>query len=102
MRQKLADFIRIVQKDPAMDNVVGFIGGGQRNTGFMFVSLKPQSERKISADAVIARLRPKLGRETGASLFLQPVQDIRMGGRQGNAQYQYTLQGDDLNELRSW
>lgn len=102
MRQKLADFIRIVQKDPAVENVVGFIGGGQRNTGFMFVSLKPQSERKISADTVIARLRPKLGREAGASLFLQPVQDIRMGGRQGNAQYQYTLQGDDLNELRSW
>jgi multidrug efflux pump len=102
MRQKLADFIRIVQKDPAVENVVGFIGGGQRNTGFMFVSLKPQSVRKISADEVIARLRPKLGREPGASLFLQPVQDIRMGGRQGNAQYQYTLQADDLNELRNW
>jgi multidrug efflux pump len=102
MRYKLEDFINIVRKDPAVENVVGFIGGGQRNTGFMFVSLKPQSERKLSADEVIARLRPKLGKEPGANLYLQPVQDIRMGGRQGNAQYQYTLQADDLNELRVW
>jgi multidrug efflux pump len=102
MRHKLEDFINIVRKDPAVENVVGFIGGGQRNTGFMFVSLKPQSERNLSADEVIARLRPKLGKEPGANLFLQPVQDIRMGGRQGNAQYQYTLQADHLTELREW
>jgi multidrug efflux pump len=102
MRYKLEDFINIVRKDPAVENVVGFIGGGQRNTGFMFVSLKPQSERKLSADEVIARLRPKLSKEPGANLFLQPVQDIRMGGRQGNAQYQYTLQADHLTELRVW
>ncbi|MEO8417411.1 MAG: multidrug efflux RND transporter permease subunit [Methylophilaceae bacterium] len=102
MRHKLEDFINIVRNDPAVENVVGFIGGGQRNTGFMFVSLKPQSERKLSADEVISRLRPKLGKEPGANLFLQPVQDIRMGGRQGNAQYQYTLQADRLTELREW
>ncbi len=102
MRYKLQDFINIVRADPAVESVVGFIGGGQRNTGFMFVSLKPQSERKLSADEVIARLRPKLGKEPGASLYLQPVQDIRMGGRQGNAQYQYTLQADRLADLRVW
>lgn len=102
MRGKLADFIAIVKRDPAVENVVGFIGGGQRNTGFMFLSLKPQSQRKESANEVIDRLRPKLSREPGASLFLQPDQDIRMGGRQGNAQYQYTLQADNLTDLRTW
>jgi multidrug efflux pump len=64
----------------------------------MFVSLKPLSERKETADQVIARLRIKLAKEPGANLFLQPVQDIRIGGRQANAQYQFTLQGDDLTE----
>lgn len=102
MRHKLTDFIAIIQRDPAVENVVGFIGGGQRNGGFIFLALKPRSERKESADQVIARLRPKLAREPGASLFLQPDQDIRMGGRQGNAQYQYTLQADDLQELQTW
>ncbi len=102
MRHKLTDFIAIIQRDPAVENVVGFIGGGQRNGGFIFLALKPHSERKESADQVIARLRPKLAREPGASLFLQPDQDIRMGGRQGNAQYQYTLQADDLKELQTW
>ncbi len=102
MRGKLAGFIAIVKRDPAVENVVGFIGGGQRNTGFMFVSLKPQSQRKESASQVIDRLRPKLSRVPGASLFLQPDQDIRMGGRQGNAQYQYTLQADSLKDLRTW
>jgi multidrug efflux pump len=102
MRKKLAAFIDIVRKDPAVDNVVGFVGGGQRNSGFMFVTLKPLTERHESSDAVMARLRKPLSRVAGANLFLQPVQDIRMGGRQGNAQYQYTLQGEDLNELRLW
>ena len=68
----------------------------------MFLSLKPQSERNLSADEVIARLRPKLAKVPGASLFLQSAQDIRVGGRMGNAQYQYTLQSDDLEELREW
>jgi multidrug efflux pump len=102
MRHKLDAFVEVVRKDPAVDNVVGFIGGGRRNSGFMFVSLKPQSDRDMSADEVIARLRPQLARVPGASLYLQPSQDIRMGGRSGNAQYQYTLQSDDLEELREW
>jgi multidrug efflux pump len=102
MRQKLADFIDIVRADPAVDNVVGFTGGQQRNTGSMFVALKPLSQRKESADQIVARLRVKLAKEPGANLFLNPVQDIRVGGRQSNATYQYTLQADDLDELRAW
>ena len=102
MQKKLDDFMNIVRQDPAVENVIGFTGGGQRNGGQMFISLKPLDQRKMSADMVIARLRGKLAREPGASLYLQPVQDIRMGGRQGNAQYQYTLQADDLRSLREW
>src|SRR3989454_8555236 len=102
MRQKLADFIEIVKSDPAVENVVGFTGGGQRNSGFMFITLKPVRERKLSADQVIARLRPRLAQEPGANLFLVPVQDIGMGGRQANAQYQFTLQADELTDLRLW
>ncbi len=105
MREKLASFIRIVREDPAVQNVVGFTGGGGfggRNTGSMFVSLKPLAERKVSADQVVARLRGKLAREPGASLFLVPVQDIRVGGRQAYSQYQFTLQADELDQLRRW
>jgi len=102
MSQKLADFVKIIQSDPAVDSVTGFTGGGQRNGGFMFISLMPQAERKASADQVIARLRVKLAQEPGANLYLFAVQDIRVGGRQSNAQYQYTLQADDLNDLRTW
>ncbi|WP_434033165.1 efflux RND transporter permease subunit [Cupriavidus sp. a3] len=102
MRGKLDSFIRIVQSDPAVENVTGFTGGSQRNTGQMFVTLKPLAERKESADAIIARLRGKLAKEPGASLFLQPVQDIRIGGRQSSSQYQFTLQSDDLEVLRTW
>jgi multidrug efflux pump len=102
MRQKMTQFINIVRNDPAVDTAVGFTGGGQTNSGFMFVSLKPISERKISADQVIARLRRELAVVPGASLFLQAVQDIRAGGRQSNAQYQYTLQADSLADLTEW
>ena len=102
MQKKLADFVEIVRQDPAVENVVAFTGGAQSNRGFMFATLKPLGQRKLSADQVIARLRVKLAREPGAALFLVPVQDIRVGGRQANAQYQFTLQADDLNELRSW
>jgi multidrug efflux pump len=102
MRQKLRQFVRIVGEDPAVANVVGFTGGGQTNSGFMFVALKPLAERDASVSQVIGRLRPKLGQVAGARLFLQPVQDIRVGGRQSNALYQYTLQSDDLNELYNW
>jgi multidrug efflux pump len=83
-------------------HVVGSTGGGQTNTGQMFISLKPLSARKASADQVIARLRAKLARVPGATLYLQAQQDIRIGGRASNAQYQYTLQADDLTVLRSW
>jgi multidrug efflux pump len=102
MQPKLASFVSIVRSDPAVDNVVAFTGGAQRNTGFMFVQLKPLAERKDSADKIIGRLRIKLANEPGANLFLNPVQDIRVGGRQANATYQYTLQADDLAELRTW
>jgi multidrug efflux pump len=102
MRQKLADFMTIVSADPGVENVVGFTGGAQRNSGMMFVALKPLPQRRETADQVIARLRIKLAKEPGANLFLQPVQDIRIGGRQSNAQYQFTLQADDLAELRAW
>jgi multidrug efflux pump len=102
MRDKLANFVNIVGQDPAVDSVVGFTGGGQTNTGRMFVGLKPLDERQLSADKVIARLRSKLAHEPGANLFLQSVQDISVGGRAGNAQYQYTLQADGINELRTW
>jgi multidrug efflux pump len=102
MQQKLASFIDIVKSDPAVDNVVGFTGGAQRNTGSMFASLKPLSERKETVDQVIARLRVKLAKEPGASLYLNPVQDIRVGGRASNATYQFTLQADDLSDLRTW
>jgi multidrug efflux pump len=102
MREKLTQFIGIVREDPAVDTVVGFTGGGQTNSGFVFVALKPLAERSLSVDQVIARLRGKLGRVVGARLFLQAVQDIRAGGRASNALYQYTLQGDDLAQLYEW
>jgi multidrug efflux pump len=102
MRKKLANYVDIVRADPGVENVIAFTGGGQRNSGFMFVSLKPLAERRVSADRIIARLRPRLAREPGSSLFLQPQQDIRVGGRPSNAQYQYTLQADTISELRSW
>jgi multidrug efflux pump len=102
MRTKLAQMMSIVAKDPAVASVAGFTGGGQTNFGNMFVTLKPLSQRDVSADGVIARLRRELSQVPGASLFLQSVQDVRAGGRQSNAQYQYTMQGDDLDELYSW
>jgi len=107
MKHKLDDFIEIVKQDPAVANVVGFTGGGggpggARNTGSMFIMLKDFSERDITADGVINRLRGKLAKEPGAKLYLQSSQDIRMGGRQSNALYQYTLQADDLKDLRTW
>src|SRR6202041_1838703 len=77
-------------------------GGGQTNSGNVFIQLKPKPGRKISADQVIGRLRPKLNQVAGARLFLQSVQDIRVGGRQSNAQYQYTLQADSIAELYKW
>ncbi|HXT76383.1 MAG TPA: multidrug efflux RND transporter permease subunit [Candidatus Eisenbacteria bacterium] len=101
--QKMAAFAAIVQQDPAVDTVSAFTGGGNgTNTARLFMQLKPKSERKISADQVIARLRGKLAKIPGASLYLQAVQDVNVGGRFSGAQYQYTLQGDDLNDLTHW
>ncbi|MGC3962552.1 MAG: multidrug efflux RND transporter permease subunit [Rhodocyclaceae bacterium] len=102
MRVKLADFMKIIQADPAVDSVTGFTGGSRTNSGQMFIQLKPLAERGEGAQQVIDRLRVKLDREPGAKLFLQAVQDIRIGGRQANAQYQFTLQADDLAQLRDW
>jgi multidrug efflux pump len=102
MQQKLTQFVSIVKNDRAVETAVGFTGGGQTNSGFMFVSLLPLDQRKISADGVIARLRRAMAVVPGATLFLQAVQDIRVGGRASNAQYQYTLQGASLEELNDW
>ena len=107
MEGKLRQFVGIVQADPAVDTVVGFTGGGsqgggQVNSGFMFASLKAKADRKLSADQVIGRLRPKLNQVAGARLFLQAAQDLRQGGRQSNALYQYTLQGDSVAEIYTW
>jgi multidrug efflux pump len=105
MRRRLATLVTIVQKDPAVESVSAFIGGQAVNTGRVFVGLKPQGQRgkgNPTADQVIARLRPKLARVPGVSLFLQPVQDLRVGGRSSGAQYQYTLQGDNTQDLLQW
>ena len=102
MRKKLGQFISIIQHDPDVETVVGFVGGRQTNSGFVFITLKPLSERKLSANLIIARLRRAMSKVAGATLFLQAAQDIRVGGRAGNALYQFTLQGDDLAGLYQW
>ena len=102
MQRRVDSFVRILMSDPAIANVSGSTGGGQRNSANFYITLKPLAERNISADGVVARLRGKLSHEPGASLFLVPAQDIRTGGRQSNSQYQYTVQADSLEELRSW
>jgi multidrug efflux pump len=108
MSTKLKQMIDIVRADPAVDTVVGFTGVGsggpgnaQINTGTVFVSLKPLSQR-VSMDEVIARLRPKLAQVPGGRLYLAAVQDLRAGGRQSNAQYQYTLQSENVQDLYTW
>jgi multidrug efflux pump len=102
MREKLHQFLRIVQQDPAIQDVEGFTGGGTLNVANMWAQLKPLEERKVSADQVINRLRGKLARIPGATLYLQAFQDIRVGGRGSNSQYQYTLQSDNLRDLNEW
>jgi multidrug efflux pump len=107
MSTKLKQLIDIVRADPAVETVVGFTGVGsgggfaQINTGTVFVSLKPISER-VTVDEVIARLRPKLAQVPGGRLYLAAVQDLRAGGRQSNAQYQYTLQSENVQDLYTW
>ncbi len=102
MQQKLTQFVTIIKNDPAVETAVGFTGGGQTNSGFMFVSLLPLDQRKLSVDGVITRLRREMAVVPGATLFLQAVQDIRVGGRASNAQYQFTLQSPTLEELNEW
>ena len=103
MRQRVDTFMTLILADPAVASVNGFTGGGQRNSANFFVTLKPLAEREnTSADAVVARLRLKMAHQPGANLFLVPVQDIRIGGRPSNAQYQFTLQADGLDDLRTW
>ncbi|HLJ50432.1 MAG TPA: efflux RND transporter permease subunit [Bryobacteraceae bacterium] len=102
MKKKVTAFVHVVMSDPAVQNVVAFTGGSSANTGRMFVSLKDLDQRKISADEVIGRIRRKTVGIPGATLFLQAVQDIRVGGRASNAQYQYTLQSQDLTQLNHW
>jgi multidrug efflux pump len=102
MGEKLRQVVGILRRDPAVETVVGFTGGGRAGGGFMFVTLKPIAERKERGSAVIARLRPQLAQVTGLQVFLNPVQDVRAGGRQGNATYQYTLKSDSLADLRRW
>ena len=101
MRTKLVTLVNIVDKDPAVAEVVCFSSGAV-NTGRMFIVLKPLAERKVSADQVIVRLRHKLASQPGIKLVLQAVQDIRVGGRASNAQYQYTLEADRMRDLRKW
>ena len=108
MNRSLLAIQSVLNADPAVSKVAGFTGGqggpggGASNTGFAFVSLKPLAERKISAGEVVDRLRPKLAALTGASTFLQAAQDISVGGRQSNAQYQYQLSADSVETLSQW
>ena len=103
MQSAALRFARAINNDAAVQNVVAFTGGGgAANSGFIFMALKPLEERKVGADQVIARLRPKLGAVPGASLFLQAGQDLRIGGRQSSAQYQYTIQSENLDDLVKW
>jgi hydrophobe/amphiphile efflux-1 (HAE1) family protein len=103
MREKMKQFVNIVMQDPAVNTVVAFAGGNTAyNNGRMFITLKPISERKISADQVIARMRRKLSVVPGANLYMQSAQDLTIGGRQSQAQFQYTLQGENLQELNQW
>jgi multidrug efflux pump len=103
MSAKMRQYVDIVMKDPAVSTIVAFAGGNtQYNTGRMFISLKPLSERKISSDQVIGRLRSKLAVVPGATLYMQSAQDLTIGGRMGQAQYQYTVQGENLAEMNDW
>ncbi len=110
MRDRVVELLKIVQDDPAVESLNAYVGGGggggggsSINQGRMNITLYPLAERGgVSTDQVIARLRPKLSRVAGASLYLQAVQDLRIGGRMGGAQYQYTLQSDSISELNEW
>ena len=103
MNDSLQQLVGVIKKDSAVANVIAFTGGGgATNTGFIFIALKPLNERKIGAPDIIARLRPKLNSLPVASAFLQAAQDLRIGGRQSNALYQYTIQSDNVADLSKW
>jgi multidrug efflux pump len=104
MSQKLRQYVAIVQKDPDVDDVVGFTGagGGGGNGGRMFIQLKDLGPRKSTTEQIMARLRPQVAHVAGSSLFLMPAQEVRVGGRMSYALYQYTLQSDSLDDLRTW
>ncbi|ADW70961.1 efflux RND transporter permease subunit [Granulicella tundricola] len=103
MRDAVQHSVMTIKNDPGVQHVMGFTGGqGATNSGFAFIALKPLNERKASAATIINRLRPKLAKIAGAATFLQPVQDIRIGGRQANAQYQYTLEAETTAELTQY
>jgi multidrug efflux pump len=103
MQVAVARIVDVVKTDPAVDSVMAFTGGGgATNSGNLFLGLKPLQERKISASAVIDRLRPKLQAVPGANTFMQAGQDLRIGGRGSSAQYQYTIQSDNLQDLVQW
>ncbi|MES2162560.1 MAG: efflux RND transporter permease subunit [Pseudomonadota bacterium] len=102
MQGKLKQLVNIIKDDPDVATVVGFTGGRRAGGGFMFINLKPANQRTVAGQAVIARLRPKLARVTGVSLFLSPVQDLRAGGRQANSNFQYTLKSDNQADLKKW
>jgi multidrug efflux pump len=103
MQSAAARFVNLIKTDPAVANVMAFTGGGgAANSGFVYLGLKPLAQRKLSSSQVINRLRPKLAPVPGATVFMQAGQDLRIGGRQSNAQYQYTIQSDTLQDLVKW
>jgi multidrug efflux pump len=102
MRERQIALNKVVKADPDVDHFISFIGGGAGNTGSMFIGLKEKPPRKASADEIINRLRPKLSRVEGINLFLQSIQDVRVGGRLARTQYQYTLEDANLDELKTW
>jgi multidrug efflux pump len=104
LHEKMDAYVRIIRQDPAVQNIISFAGSSTsaNNAGRMFMTLKPLGQRNVSSDGVIARLRPKLAQVPGASLFLQSAQELQIGGRQSNAQYQYTIQSDNLSLLNDW
>src|SRR6266516_7840696 len=103
MQAAASRIVNLVKEDPAVANVIAFTGGGgAANSGFIYMALKPLEQRKISATQLIGRMRPKLSAVRGASVFVQAGQDLRIGGRQSNAQFQYTIQSDTLADLVKW
>ena len=103
MQEASGRFVSLIKSDPAIENVMAFTGGnGAGNSGFVYIGLKPLSERKASASQIVNRLRPKLAQVSGATVFLQAGQDLRIGGRQSSAQYQYTIESENLDDLVHW